>query len=156
MQISHDSDSLKRVREFFMTGAGTGVVTEGGESILEFQRFLETGDTSILDAIRDYNAEDCQSTRLLLDWLLERKAEAEQQFATTIPWYVKSSGADKAPEERDENRDLRERLRALANQNDPNVWNENDSNDSNLSDESNDDAQTAKLLAHLLDYHQRE
>src|SRR4051812_940999 len=44
MQISHDSYSLKRVREFFMAKAGRGGVTEGGESILEFQRYLETGD----------------------------------------------------------------------------------------------------------------
>ena len=80
MQISYDSYSLKKVRQFFMTGAGQGAVTEGGESILEFQRFLETGDEAILAAIRDYNEEDCESTRQLRDWLLARKAEAERQF----------------------------------------------------------------------------
>ncbi|HTM03820.1 MAG TPA: TM0106 family RecB-like putative nuclease [Vicinamibacterales bacterium] len=130
MQISYDSYSLKRVRKFFMRGAGQGTVTEGGESILEFQRFLETGDASVLDAIRDYNEEDCHSTRLLRDWLLERKVEAEQQFACEIPWYVKAAGAEKAPEERDVTRELRERLLAMT---DP-----------------------APLLGHLLDYHRRE
>ena len=141
MQISHDSYSLKRVREFFMDGAGEGAVTEGGQSILEFQRFLETGDTAILDAIRDYNAEDCESTRLLRDWLLERRAEAEQQFAAPIPWYVKSQGAERAPEDRDENRELREQLAAVAEA-------------TTVSDPTR--AAIAGLLTHLIDYHRRE
>ena len=113
MQISHESYSLKRVREFFMAGAGQGAVTEGGESILQFLKFLESGDASILNGIRDYNAEDCESTQLLRDWLLERKLEAQEQFGQPIPWYVKSEAVEKSPEERDENRDLRERLTTL-------------------------------------------
>src|SRR5688500_3382651 len=108
MQISYDSYSLTKVREFYMTGAVAVYVTVGGHAILEFQRFLESGDAAILQAIRTYNAEDCTSTRLLLDWLLDRKADAERQFATTIPWYVKPEGAEKAPEERDINRELRD------------------------------------------------
>jgi uncharacterized protein len=142
MQISYDSYSLKRVREFFMPDAGAGAVTDGGDSILQFQRFLETGDTSILDGIRDYNAEDCESTRLLRDWLIERKSEAEAQFGAAIPWYVKAEAADKAPEDHDVNRELRERLYALANENDP-----NDPNDPN---------DVPSLVAALIDYHRRE
>lgn len=141
LQISYDSYSLKRVRAFFMDRAGHGQVTDGGQSILEFQRFLESGDESILAAIRDYNAEDCTSTRLLRDWLLERKAEAEQRFETTIAWYVKAEGAEKVPEDRDVNRDLRERLAQLAE-------------DTAASDP--DRAAAASWLAHLLDYHRRE
>jgi uncharacterized protein len=141
MQTSHDSLSLKRVRELFMTGAGQGAVTEGGESILAFQRFLETGDLSILDGIRTYNEEDCASTRLLRDWLLERKAEAERHFGVTIPWYEKSSGAETAPEDRDENRELRVRLAALADE-------------VRASDPVR--AEAAERLVHLVDYHRRE
>jgi predicted RecB family nuclease len=141
MQVSHDSYSLKRIREFFMTGAGEGAVTEGGESILEFQRFLENGDTSILEAIRAYNAEDCESTRLLRDWLLARKTEAEERFKTTIPWFVKSDDSEKTPEDHDENRDLRARLAKLAG-------------DVTSSDPAL--ATVAGLLTHLVDYHRRE
>jgi uncharacterized protein len=141
MQISYDSYSLKKVREFFMRGAGKGAVTEGGASILEFQRFLETGDHSILAAIRDYNAEDCESTRLLRDWLLERRAEAERQFGVAIPWWTTSPGAEKAPEERDENRDLRERLGRVA---------------ATFVSSDPDRAHAAALLTHLVDYHRRE
>ena len=68
----------------------------------------------ILDAIRDYNAEDCESTRLLRDWLLERKAEAERSSASTIPWYVKPQAPRRRPRNATINRDLRERLATLA------------------------------------------
>jgi predicted RecB family nuclease len=140
IQISYDSYSLKRVREFFMPDAGRGLVTGGGESILEFQRYLETRDAAILAAIRDYNHEDCESTRLLRDWLLERKREAERSFGLQIDWYVKASGAEKAPEERDTTRDLRERLARLAT----------------AADVAPDLSTCAALLEHLLEYHRRE
>jgi uncharacterized protein len=141
MQISHDSYSLKRVREFFMPEAGAGAVTGGGESILEFQRFLETRDAAILAGIRDYNEEDCESTRRLRDWLLGRKAEAEREFGVAIDWYAKSSGADKAPEERDVNRDLRERLAAVG---------------AATASDHPARAALAELLMHLVEYHRRE
>ena len=68
---------------------GTMFLDEIGEMTLRMQglllRFLETGDATILDAIRAYNTEDCESTHLLLDWLLARQVEAERQFSTEIP-----------------------------------------------------------------------
>ena len=64
-----------------MDGAGQGAVTDGGDSILEFERWRRTGDPAILQAISDYNEEDCVSTVKLRDWLLERKAEAERARA---------------------------------------------------------------------------
>jgi uncharacterized protein len=139
MQISYDSYSLKKVREFFMEGAGAGAVKEGGQSILEFQKFLDTGDEAVLQAIRNYNAEDCMSTRLLRDWLIERRAEAERHFGAVIPWYVKAEGAENAPEDRDVNRDLRHRLTLVA---------ERESNPVR--------AAAARLLTSLVDYHRRE
>jgi predicted RecB family nuclease len=142
MQISHESYSLKAVRQFFMAGAGQGAVTEGGESILEFHRFLETGDTSILAAIRTYNQEDCESTRQLRDWLLARKAEAETQFGIHIPWAtVQGRDPDKPLETDDENRELRERLLAIATE---------------IPSSGRDRAACAGLLAYLVDYHRRE
>lgn len=73
MRISHPSYSIKKVRTFFMEGAGQGPVAEGGDSILEFERWRRTGDPAILQAITDYNEEDCLSTLKLRDWLLDRK-----------------------------------------------------------------------------------
>jgi predicted RecB family nuclease len=140
MQISYDSYSLKHVREFFMAGAGEGAVTDGGASILEFQRFLDTGDEAILAAIRDYNREDCESTRQLRDWLLERKGEAERQFGVEIPWWTTPARAEQTPEDRDQNSDLRDRLTRAA--------------DDVLADASTRAA--AARLTHLVDYHRRE
>jgi predicted RecB family nuclease len=88
LRISHNSYSIKKVRTFFMEGAGQGVVTDGGDSILQFEQFRATGDESLLQAIIDYNREDCVSTVQLRDWLLERKREAENAAGVTIPWKV--------------------------------------------------------------------
>ena len=86
IRISHASYSIKKVRTFFMAGAGQGRVTGGGDSILEFERWRATGDDSILRDIIAYNEEDCLSTLELRDWLLERKSEAERTSGVTISW----------------------------------------------------------------------
>lgn len=86
IRISHPSYSIKKVRTFFMEGAGQGAVSEGGDSILEFERWRVTGDPAILQGIVDYNEEDCLSTLKLRAWLLERKQEAETLAGVTIPW----------------------------------------------------------------------
>ena len=41
----------------------------------------------LLEAIRAYNEEDCLSTLLLRDWLLERRAEAESQYGRELAWF---------------------------------------------------------------------
>ncbi|MEQ1756938.1 MAG: TM0106 family RecB-like putative nuclease [Vicinamibacterales bacterium] len=141
MQISYDSYSLKKVRRFFMSGAGQGAVVDGGESILEFQRFLETGDADILAAIRTYNAEDCESTRLLRDWLLERRLEATRQYAVDIPWATTARAVEESPEDYDENMTLRADLAAAGHA---------------MALTEPDGALAAGLLTNLVDYHRRE
>ena len=37
---------------------------------MAYEAFRETGDSSILAEIEDYNAVDCLSTQMLRDWLL--------------------------------------------------------------------------------------
>ena len=95
MRISHPSYSIKKVRTFFMAGAGQGAVTGGGDSILEFERWrahrrsrhprghraLQRGGLR-LDACR------------LRDWLLDRKREAERAAGVTIPWKSASRRGD--------------------------------------------------------------
>jgi predicted RecB family nuclease len=132
LRISHDNYSIKAVRQFFMSDAGKGEITGGGESIVEFQRWLDTGDARILEAIERYNEEDCVSTLKLRDWLLERKREAEGRFELTIPFLSPPARRDEPVEtEPDEHADLRRRLASLGE-----GW--------------------AATLAHLLDYHRRE
>ena len=66
-----------------MPDAGKGGVTGGGESIVEFQRWLDTGEQRILDAIERYNEEDCVSTLRLRDWLLERRRRRSGSSTST-------------------------------------------------------------------------
>jgi uncharacterized protein len=132
VRISHDSYSLKAVRQFFMVGAGQGEVAGGAESMIEFQRWLDTGDSRILDAIERYNEEDCVSTLELHKWLLDRRQEAEHRFGVSIPFRALPARRDEPVEtEPDEHVDLRRRLRVRG------------------------EAWTA-ILGHLLGYHRRE
>jgi len=86
IRISHDNYSIKAVRQFFMPAARKGSVADGVQSIVEFQRWLDTGDGEILNAIERYNEEDCVSTLRLRDWLLERRREAQDRFGVEIPF----------------------------------------------------------------------
>jgi uncharacterized protein len=133
LRISHPSYSLKKVRTFFMPNAGQGAVADGGDSILEFARWLQAREPAILDAIERYNEEDCLSTVKLRDWLLERKQEAERTPGVEIPWKTtKPATVTTARVEEDEQvRNRRERLLAQDNP-------------------------SSILLAHLLGYHRRE
>src|SRR5690606_33657762 len=118
---------------FFMSEAGKGIVTDGGDSILQFERWRTTRDHDILEAIVRYNEEDCISTLKLRDWLLERKAEAERAFGVPIPWKAVET-ATVTPEraaEDEATRNRRERLLQLGDG-------------------------TSILLGNLLGYHRRE
>jgi uncharacterized protein len=66
--------------EAFLDFDRTAPIRDGGTSIVEYERFVQTRDRSILDAIAAYNEEDCVATRVLRDWLLERRAEALERF----------------------------------------------------------------------------
>jgi uncharacterized protein len=132
LRISHNNYSIKAVRHFFMPDAGKGHVADGGQSIVEFQRWLDTGDASVLDAIEQYNEEDCLSTLKLREWLLERRREAQDSFGIEIAFRPLPDQRDKPVEiEPDKHADLRRQLSAMEQ-----PW--------------------ATTLGHLLDYHRRE
>ena len=84
LRISYPSYSIKKVREFFMDADAE---LEGGEdAIVLYEQWVDERDQEILDSIERYNEEDCLSNRLLRDWLLERREEAQAQFGVAIPW----------------------------------------------------------------------
>ncbi len=80
VRISRPSYSIKELEAFYRDEQRTTAVGDGGESIRVFEQWLETGDQALLDAIEEYNADDCRSTRELRDWLLERRSEAWNRF----------------------------------------------------------------------------
>ena len=151
LRISHPSYSIKRVRTFFMPDANKEEaclaeapeerrrVADGGDSIIAFERWRTTRDPAILQAIVDYNEEDCVSTLKLRDWLLERRAEAERLAGVAIPW--KSVEAPKENSKKaDEYADLKARLISYVGR----------------VAGADDRRGPALLLLHLLDYHRRE
>ncbi|MBV8809532.1 MAG: TM0106 family RecB-like putative nuclease, partial [Acidobacteriaceae bacterium] len=61
-------------------------VRSGDESVLEFERWRESGDNAILNAIERYNEADCRSTHELHKWLLERRLEGIEKYGKEISW----------------------------------------------------------------------
>ena len=106
VRIGQPSYSIKSIEAFYMDRRDTDVA-DGGDSIVAFERFLETGDRSLLESIERYNEDDCRSTRRLREWLLARRAEAIATFGREIPWKP-------APDAREPDRESQEELDAAA------------------------------------------
>jgi uncharacterized protein len=142
IRISQPGYGIKKVEAFYMEQRDTAV-TEGGESIVAYEQWIETGEHRILDEIGEYNQEDCVSTLKLRDWLLGLRGEAETKFGREITW--------EAPEEREVSEDaLKEgeetdRLR--------------DALLAGVPDDlagATDEQRALWLMAQLVDYHRRE
>ncbi len=85
LRVGQPNYSIKSIEAFYM-GKRDTEVSEGGDSIVAFEQFLESGDRSLLESIERYNEDDCRSTYLLREWLLARRDEAIQEFGREIPW----------------------------------------------------------------------
>jgi uncharacterized protein len=84
LAISEDGYGLKKLERFYQFVRETEV-KKGDESIVMFERWMTEHDQRILDDIQAYNRDDCRSTLLLRDWLLERRKEAVAQFGVDLP-----------------------------------------------------------------------
>lgn len=82
--IGTASYSLKKLEPLYMA-ARQGAVNDGGSSIVEYERWLQAPDPQILADLEAYNRVDCDSTRLLRDWLELRRAEAAEQLGEPLP-----------------------------------------------------------------------
>lgn len=77
--------SIKNLERLFRERRAGGVQS-AVDSIVEYQRFLDSGQqrdwkrSEILAGIRRYNREDCDSTALLAQWLLARQREHRIAF----------------------------------------------------------------------------
>ncbi len=69
IRVSEPRYSLKNIEHYYLE-ARAGVVTDAGASIVYYDRWKETGDTSLLKAIEDYNQDDVRSTYELREWLV--------------------------------------------------------------------------------------
>ncbi|HEY6326646.1 MAG TPA: TM0106 family RecB-like putative nuclease [Candidatus Cybelea sp.] len=84
LAISEDGYGLKKLERFYQLARETDV-KKGDESIVMFERWMIEHDQRILDGIQAYNRDDCRSTLLLRDWLLERRKEAVAKFGVDLP-----------------------------------------------------------------------
>lgn len=79
VRISKGSYSLKKLEAFYWQQtrtAGDGEVGDALSSVVEYERWMLSGDQGILDAIEEYNRQDVLSTLALHDWLEARRDEA--------------------------------------------------------------------------------
>ena len=128
LMISRQGYGLKEI-EHLLDFERTAPIKDGGTSIVEFERWMIERDPAILAEIEAYNREDCIGTRVLADWLLERRGEALAQFGP-FPLPEPQESKPVKPEKA-ERAALREELLATG---DP----------------------ASALAAELLDYHDRE
>lgn len=88
--ISEESYGLKNVEIFYDLERLTDV-KKGAESIVMFERWLVERDQHVLDDIERYNCDDCRSTYLLREWLLERRAQAIETLGHDLPLRTEKS-----------------------------------------------------------------
>lgn len=108
--IGEPKYSIKNVEHLYRGKRQTEVGT-GGDSVVVYENWRQNPDgytwqtSKILNDIRDYNIDDCNSTQELVDWLRERQAEKG------IPYLGKTEVVEPdVPEEISERTKLRDRL----------------------------------------------
>ncbi len=82
--ISEESYGLKAIEKFYNVNRTTDVKA-GGDSIVQFERWLLDKTPSILTDIENYNRDDCRSTYLLREWLLKLRPEGLEFRAVKEP-----------------------------------------------------------------------
>lgn len=84
IRTSEPNLSLKTLEVFFAEKRLEDV-TKADQSIVEYHRWRDTGDDTILDALLAYNRVDCENTEGLRDWLLTLRPD--------LPWWTKPGPA---------------------------------------------------------------
>ena len=74
VRIGVASYSIKKLEPLYMA-AREGQIVMASSSVIEYERWLQSGDQKILDEILIYNKEDVESAWLLRNWLEVRRAD---------------------------------------------------------------------------------
>jgi len=77
--VGEPAYSLKNIEHLYRAAREGEVVSAAG-SIVMYERWRETQDPDVLEEIRSYNQDDCDSTAELAAWLRERQAEASIEW----------------------------------------------------------------------------
>ena len=140
VRVGEPGYSIKNLERFYMP-ARTTAVASGGDSLVIYDRFRETGENSLLADLRDYNRDDCLSTFLLRDWLIERAKESGRwpPAAEVTAGRSVEEAEDASKAEREERERAQAELEAAL-----------------VSDAGAADAEARQLMADLVDFHRRE
>lgn len=170
LRVGAESYSLKALEPLYLP-ARTDDIVDAASSVVAYERWLETGDDSILDAIEAYNRTDCESTARLHRWLEDRRAEAEAAFGVPLARPVPPRAGTAGEPDVDEPDDrpgggaggvagageptAAERVAALAGRLLGDA-DELDGPEHAVDDDAVTEAEARALLAGLLDFHRRE
>jgi uncharacterized protein len=141
VRVGQPSYSIKKLEPLYDCDR-SGEVQTAADSVLQYFRWTQSpdGDTAtdskILQEIRDYNRIDCESTKQLVDWLRELQEKHEIHYLNPDQATIEASTA---AVKKDPAADLAESLLAALPE-----------------DDSSETARIQTLLAHLLQFHQRE
>jgi uncharacterized protein len=142
IRVGEPGYSIKNLERFYMPARTTAVVS-GGDSLVIYDRFRETGESSLLNDLRDYNRDDCLSTLLLRDWLIECGKQAGRWPPTAKVSTEISIGESELEDDRQDKREERERAQAALEA-------------ALVTDPEAPDAEARRLMADLVGFHRRE
>ena len=139
IMIGEPRYSIKNIEHIYRAARETDVAS-GGESIIVYENWRENPDgltwqtSKVLNSIRDYNIDDCDSTHELAQWL--RSEQARNNITYLLP---DGEGETELPEEVTEITQLRDHLlKSTETEGDPKK------------------VPLIKVLAHSLEFHRRE
>ncbi len=89
--VSEPRYSIKNLETFYMDKR-SGEVTNAGASIVYYERWKESCEPSLLEQIRAYNEDDCRSTLLLRNWLIDIRPPG-------LPWFSGAGQGDAGEEQ---------------------------------------------------------
>lgn len=94
LMVSEPGYSIKDIEHFYMEAREAKVKTAGG-SIVVYEQWRKTREQALLDEIAEYNQDDCRSTHLLRDWLLNLRPKE-------LAWFKEGAEPEGAIEEPNE------------------------------------------------------
>ncbi|MGI0495294.1 TM0106 family RecB-like putative nuclease [Alkalinema pantanalense CENA528] len=143
LRVGQPSYSIKKLEPLYDCQR-SGTVQTANDSVLQYFYWTQCQDgytpeeSKILQEIRDYNRMDCESTKYLVDWL--KTLQAQQQVSYCKEVSQNSPKDDESPVDRDLSAaQLAESLLSQLSEED-----------------TSEEACIQRLLAHLLQFHQRE
>jgi predicted RecB family nuclease len=96
LQVGEEGYSLKQLERHHAFQRKERAVREGGGSIIAYESWLKTRDPSLLESIRAYNEEDCESTASLYRWLLgAMRPEAAAEYGVDFDELAKPAADEK-------------------------------------------------------------